>query len=539
MGGWLNLVAALVLQTLAMAPSQANHEANSSDDVPGAVTISLTERELTEKVLQLRYQIRNDSDKDIWICESMDLGSRWGDVEVYVGQDNETLFIQRRLDVPMSGSRNQPIGQYVRVPSGHTRTETVSLSLPVHHRGVLSGTRAAQPPDRATRLVLEIGYYEGNLPATVFRMLAEAQQNAVERPTSLPVYGTGLLGMIGGTVCFNDSNRRLRARDEQVTISWTDRALRGEKVLRMTTEDLPVPYSTEYVERTSIRVTPCRQIKARFRGSPLGFYFPYPQEQSLLSPEEKRQVESLKGFIVDDSWDIMGIAHDASEGLDGVFHTGLGAAHLTCYRKDGSVLPLVVYDNAYVVTEDGQVFRCLDGLDRLRTLSPQVRALDLRMQCAANLKDLWHCLRLYHIARHAPRDHDEFWKRHLEHGYTIAPDVLPASEKVYPAPAEWSDILAMCYRGPSRSNARVALPEQVCPGAGDGRCHYAMNPNCRYDSPGDEVLLFETQAGWNQHGGPELFSFTNHDPRGGCVLLNDGTVCFIRTPAELCELRWK
>jgi hypothetical protein len=53
------------------------------------------------------------------------------------------------------------------------------------------------------------------------------------------------------------------------------------------------------------------------------------------------------------------------------------------------------------------------------------------------------------------------------------------------------------------------------------------------------VLLFETKDGWNQHGGPELFTFDNHDPKGGCVLLNDGSVKFIRTEEELNNLRWK
>ena len=66
-----------------------------------------------------------------------------------------------------------------------------------------------------------------------------------------------------------------------------------------------------------------------------------------------------------------------------------------------------------------------------------------------------------------------------------------------------------------------------------------MNPNCRPDSSGDAVLLFETKAGWNQHGGAELFAFDNHDPKGGCVLLNDGTVKFIRTEEELGALRWE
>ena len=74
-----------------------------------------------------------------------------------------------------------------------------------------------------------------------------------------------------------------------------------------------------------------------------------------------------------------------------------------------------------------------------------------------------------------------------------------------------------------------------------------MNPNCGPDSPPDMVLLFETKAGWNQHGGLELFTFDNHDPKGGCVLLNDGnlygvaspTIRFIRTKEELNALKWK
>jgi len=53
------------------------------------------------------------------------------------------------------------------------------------------------------------------------------------------------------------------------------------------------------------------------------------------------------------------------------------------------------------------------------------------------------------------------------------------------------------------------------------------------------VLLFEAEAGWNQHGGPELFTFDNHDPRGGCVVLKDRTVKFIRTEEKLRQLRWE
>ncbi|MHC4300963.1 MAG: hypothetical protein ACYS7Y_27125 [Planctomycetota bacterium] len=79
----------------------------------------------------------------------------------------------------------------------------------------------------------------------------------------------------------------------------------------------------------------------------------------------------------------------------------------------------------------------------------------------------------------------------------------------------------------------------LCPSATGGKGHYAMNPNCTPDSPSDMVLLFETKAGWNQHGGPEIFTFDNHDPKGGCVLFNDGTVKFIRTKEQLDQLRWQ
>lgn len=108
----------------------------------------------------------------------------------------------------------------------------------------------------------------------------------------------------------------------------------------------------------------------------------------------------------------------------------------------------------------------------------------------------------------------------------------------YPAPSAWCSIISI-YDKTRVSGEDPAREIFQCPGAGQGKCHYAMNSECKVDSPGDTVLLFETKAGWNQQGGPELFTFDNHEPKGGCVLLNDGTVKFIRTEDELKQLRWK
>ncbi len=101
----------------------------------------------------------------------------------------------------------------------------------------------------------------------------------------------------------------------------------------------------------------------------------------------------------------------------------------------------------------------------------------------------------------------------------------------YPVASQWCD--SIIQRGRANSG------RLICPSVRDGRCHYAMNSNCEPDSPSDMVLLFEAKAGWNQRGGPELFTFDNHDPKGGCVLLNDGTVKFVRIEEELHALRWK
>jgi prepilin-type processing-associated H-X9-DG protein len=51
------------------------------------------------------------------------------------------------------------------------------------------------------------------------------------------------------------------------------------------------------------------------------------------------------------------------------------------------------------------------------------------------------------------------------------------------------------------------------------------------------VLLFESDAGWNSAGGPELLTTEHHSGEGCNVLFADGHVSFIRTE-ELSDLKW-
>ena len=100
----------------------------------------------------------------------------------------------------------------------------------------------------------------------------------------------------------------------------------------------------------------------------------------------------------------------------------------------------------------------------------------------------------------------------------------------YPTPERWCDLIVEEFDLDSQ--------QFVCPSAEEGRCHYAINPNCEPNSPGNMVLLFETKGGWNQFGGPEILTTENHQGYGCNILFNDGRAIFLWT-YELSELKWK
>lgn len=110
----------------------------------------------------------------------------------------------------------------------------------------------------------------------------------------------------------------------------------------------------------------------------------------------------------------------------------------------------------------------------------------------------------------------------------------------YPTAEKWCDLL----------KDYLVEDDLVCPAKSRKveRCSYAINPNCEPNSPADVVLLFETQGGWNQHGGPEILSIENHPYERdwfwgykipGCnVMFNDGHVEFV-PKKRFAELKWK
>ncbi len=135
----------------------------------------------------------------------------------------------------------------------------------------------------------------------------------------------------------------------------------------------------------------------------------------------------------------------------------------------------------------------------------RTRQLAFRMTCGTNLSSLGKAMIIY------ANDYDD----------------------MFPTPSEWCDLLI--------EHAEVVPQLFCCKGAPQGPCNYAMNENVAklgVNAPPDMVLLFETEPGWNQVGGPEILTTDNHQSEGCNVLFVDGHVEFVKA-SELYRLRWK
>jgi hypothetical protein len=493
-----------------------------SDNNADAPTITIIKLNIINESFELRYEIRNRSDKDIWICKEVDIDNSH-QFEAYLSEDRQTLVIRRRLDVPIVGIfREQPRGQYMRLRAGQSQTETLLLSLPVRHIPVFSSRDHTNYAVYVKRLTLEIGYYRGDLPAMVLHLLEGADEAIKEgRNSNLD----SLRKYLGSVSYFNAVNEDLNfeSRDEHVVIPWSDQALEGERLLQLGLDGLHIPYSGEVQSSTIPESDLCTKLEIQYQPSMLGYFFPYVGQMNLLSPTENHELTSVKSVVVDDSRSIGAFIQDVSKAtLNGGIIRGKSAAHVVCYHDKDRLNSFTIYDNAVIATNETQRFLlCADGFPSLKVCTPQIHRFDLRVQCASNLKNLWYRLQLYQQVRE-----------------TRLNGPTKTDARIYPPPAKWCVDMIRAYESAGMSNKALMKPH-ICPSAGLGENHYAMNPNCNPDSPAEMVLLFESKAGWNQHGGPELFTFDNHDPKGGCVLLNDGTVKFIRTPEELLQLRWK
>jgi len=509
--------------------AETNKQIKNKTDTT-ALTLEFSKLNVTEKAFEISYQIKNDSEQDIWLCK--DLGSAFRTFEVSMADDDETLLVRRRLDVPINGFGEHAYGSYIRIPKADRLKETILIPLPIRP------VRIIMPPQRNEKVVkhvkqimIEIGFFSGDTPGMILHMLEEAERNLQKKHVDDIGYPTDVIGWLVSSVIFNGLNERVPDRNEQIVIPWTNQAIEGEQVLRATVENLHVPYIevSTLPEFKLESLNLCTKVEITYRPSMLEYLFPYFIQRSVLNSDEKKYLQSQEKIVVKDRTSINTLIHEIGKGDGWGCHGGYiftdcsTMAHVYCYQGDKLLTSFIIYDDKAIVTEEKQCYRYLKDLTCIKILTSQVQQVmpfRLRVEYAANLRKLWRRLRLYQKAENIRLENSPK-ENHI----------------VYPTPDKWCDEMLQAFE--IEGSEEYLLEAYTCPSVRKGKSHYAINSNCKYDSPSDIVLLFETKSGWNQHGGPDLLTFDNHDPKGGCVLLNDGTIKFIRTKEEFQQLRWK
>jgi len=293
-------------------------------------------------------------------------------------------------------------------------------------------------------------------------------------------------------------------------------------------------------------LTGCTRIDVHYKYGAIDHFFGFtPMLDRVLSEGEQQFVRSFDKWTVTDPEKIRAFADQIRRGKDRGIVTSkiLGKpVDITCYRGRRRVASLRIYPGfKSIVRAKGREFVCPPGSLILSNLDPPaLKPLTARWECAKTLDRLWPG------PEQPPYPDPNEWcdvivaamRRMHTTDYTrdgktrrSYPDTVIAREFTCPA-----------VQPPTDASSIPSPPDETDPSIPppDGWVSdYAMNSNCREGSPDDMVFLFESKPGWNQHGGPELFTFDNHDPRGGSVLLKDSTVKFIRTEEELKQLRWK
>ncbi|MHC4302455.1 MAG: hypothetical protein ACYS7Y_34785 [Planctomycetota bacterium] len=526
MNGNVIITASALLCTLPAMLTLADETVDSaSPEDAAAVRIEITDTRVTGDILEIEYEIINDSDDDAWIYAALTASRNTRmDYSVFSPPVNATLLFDKDDGIPTISGRigwlphfaYPHTARYVRMRSGESQTEWITIEM---HSLSRSRGEILREQDQVVSLAIEFGYYVANPAEEVFRIHREQEEmryrEGIESLDDKDYY-YGLLGITE----WNSWNNGLISRDEEFMVMQP--GVEGQQFVRAVVNDLGNSDLTEADEANRFSaeyLTSCARVEIQFQPSTLEYFFPYDFQHSLLTPEEMKQFTSKAPLVVGDSIKAKIAADRARRGTSLRCRSRLS---VICLADDGHAGPFSVY---------WQRARLLD-YHEFSSLLPmsgkRIHAIDLRTHCAAHLRDVWYCIRFYGMA-----------------AATRSQEASINSLADYPPSLKWCDAMMLPVRPVMGTTKRRVLTYigndlmYVCPSAPAGKCHYAMNPNCKPDSPSDMVLLFETNAGWNQHGGPEIFTFDNHDPKGGCVLLNDGTVKFIRTKEQLGQLRWQ
>ena len=222
--------------------------------------IVLTYFEVTDANLDLSWKIINNTDHDIWTCESINRISP--EFEIFLDKDAATLVIRRQFNLPKDENNiweHPKRGLFVRLRPGQEKVESLSLDIPVKPNPVFS----ALYPDSefATRLNLEIGFFDEDLPDLILEIVEIAEKLSCDIGLYSPIFDLNSMeirrlffgGVIIARAFYSDSLAYFRDSvilgGDEIKIPHMGPAgpvLSGEQILRLEIDNISIPYESRY-----------------------------------------------------------------------------------------------------------------------------------------------------------------------------------------------------------------------------------------------------------------------------------------------------
>ena len=223
-----------------------------------------------------------------------------------------------------------------------------------------------------------------------------------------------------------------------------------------------------------------------------------PQQAEVILPNENAKTSGLAVSSL-----ILGILGFFTVGLAAITGLILGIVGMNSIKKSSGNLKGRGLALSGIITSSVALILMPMMLAIIMPALAKTRNLAQRIMCGTNLKGLGEAVLVY--------AGDDKYER-------------------YPTASKWCDLLV--------EYADVPAESFRCPGVSEGKCNYAMNKYIEDSNMlPDIVLLFETEPGWNQFGGPEILSTENHRGDGCNIMFGDGHIRFVRTE-EIDSLKW-
>jgi hypothetical protein len=308
--------------------------------VAPAPTITVTSVEVRDHHFRLDYRVENHSKLDIWICDAMALGEP--SFEAVASEDGRTLTIRKRIGLPWELFRDALRTRYVRLKAERSLSGSLVIPLPARSQPIVSSQGFPKSSEHVQHIVLEIGYYKGDLLAKILDAL----------------YGLELL-------TFEEINEYRRSSNAEALFE-TDPAApiaKSELLLQTAVDTPPLSYETDPDRRHSAPdLRRCNRIEITYEPSAFEYFYSYEglRSESKLSHAELSRLRSRRKVVVDNDAEVKEFTAQVGKGVYQGITAGPAKAHVTCYDGKDRVAALDVYRDCFL-TEAGEPFSFRDA----------------------------------------------------------------------------------------------------------------------------------------------------------------------------------